>query len=172
MGAETLASIATTTPAGQAIFRVLSKEEKRNRKETNLHWLFLETEDNSLTYADFLSVWKQLDNMGVGSLVTGRGGAPDRFKWGYGLRDVATLAKEGKSLEYATPIGKKRTVSKRGRPKGSKNKRGKTKIVAPKANIPVQAAPTPTYVQLTINLPEKANIKDVQALLEMAKSLQ
>lgn len=49
--------------------------------------------------SDYKKFWKDLEALGVGSIVYGRKGNPDRFEWHYNLKSVASAAIEGKDLE-------------------------------------------------------------------------
>lgn len=45
--------------------------------------------------SDYMAFWKGLQDAGVGSIVYGRRGKPDRFEWHYSLKQVAKAALEG-----------------------------------------------------------------------------
>lgn len=84
---------------------------------------------------DYLNFWKNLESLGVGNIIWGRNGNPNRFRWHYSLKDVAIGAINPDSVKELLPAPsevdvvvpkrsyKRRTKrSKRGRPLGSKNK--------------------------------------------------
>lgn len=48
--------------------------------------------------ADYISFWKGLQEAGVGVIVYGRKGKPDRFEWHYSMKKVAEAALEGKDV--------------------------------------------------------------------------
>jgi hypothetical protein len=48
---------------------------------------------------DYMKFWKSLEDAGVGVIVYGRKGKPDRFHWYYSLKKVAKAAIEGTNEE-------------------------------------------------------------------------
>lgn len=48
---------------------------------------------------DYKNFWKNLESLGIGSIIYGRKGNADRFEWHYNLKSVASAAMEGKDLE-------------------------------------------------------------------------
>ncbi len=48
---------------------------------------------------DYMKTWKELDAMGVGAIIYGRNGKPNRFKWNYNLKAVGQSAMSGKDIE-------------------------------------------------------------------------
>lgn len=58
---------------------------------------------------DFSKFWRDLQAIGVGSIVFGRRGNPDRFKWHYSLKNVAQSAIEGRQEEIKLLAQKKKT---------------------------------------------------------------
>lgn len=48
--------------------------------------------------ADYQTFWKGLQDAGVGVIVYGRKGKPDRFEWHYSMKKVAQAALEGKDV--------------------------------------------------------------------------
>jgi hypothetical protein len=48
---------------------------------------------------DFQKFWKDLQDAGIGVIVYGRRGGPDRFQWHYSLKRIAGAAIEGKENE-------------------------------------------------------------------------
>jgi hypothetical protein len=55
---------------------------------------------------DYMAFWKGLQDAGVGKIVYGRKGKPDRFEWYYSMKKVAKAALEGtnESVEKITSI--------------------------------------------------------------------
>ncbi len=48
---------------------------------------------------DYKKFWKDLETLGVGSIIYGRKGNADRFEWHYNLKSIASAAIEGRDLE-------------------------------------------------------------------------
>jgi len=62
---------------------------------------------------DYRQVWKDLEEAGIGSIIYGRNGNPDKFMWYYDLKKVASAALQNKNEEsQKLPEPKRR----RGRP--------------------------------------------------------
>jgi hypothetical protein len=57
-----------------------------------------------LVEEDYMAFWKSLQDAGVGVIVYGRKGRPDRFEWHYSLKKVAKASLEGTN-ESAEKIG-------------------------------------------------------------------
>lgn len=49
--------------------------------------------------SDYMQFWKDLQAAGVGSIIYGRKGKPDRFDWHYSLKSVAKACIEGQNVE-------------------------------------------------------------------------
>lgn len=49
--------------------------------------------------ADYMQFWKDLQAAGVGSIVYGRKGKPDRFDWHYSLKEVAKACIDGSDVK-------------------------------------------------------------------------
>lgn len=81
--------------------------------------------------ADYKQFWKDLEAAGVGSLILGRKGNPDRFQWNYSLKDVARSVVDDKGEAIKAFASKK--PAKRVR-------------LASKASRPARKAPTPKPV--------------------------
>lgn len=54
--------------------------------------------------SDYMQFWKDLQAAGVGSIVYGRKGKPDRFDWHYSLKSVAKACIDGTDV-LATKVG-------------------------------------------------------------------
>lgn len=48
---------------------------------------------------DYMNTWKELETLGVGSVIHGRKGQPTRFKWNYSLRTIGEAALSGKDVQ-------------------------------------------------------------------------
>lgn len=123
----------------QTSFVVLKdfSERQRIRRETDIdrNALVLLQKGHKVNPEQYMQLWKDLETLGAGVIVWGRNGNTNRFKWNYSLKDVGTTAlNPDDEKNPMVPVGeapkapatkpkrayKKR--SRRGRPKGSKNK--------------------------------------------------
>lgn len=76
---------------------------------------------------EYATYWKELQAQGIGNVIFGRNGKPNRFEWHYSLKNVAKSALEGVNVETkALPSAHMKRG--RGRPKGFSPKK---KIEAP-----------------------------------------
>lgn len=129
-----LKELPKTNPMAFLIFKGLS-ERRRNRWETdiNRNSMTLLNKGFKIDQNKFIQTWKDLETLGAGVIVWGRNGNPNRFRWHYSLKDIGSAALNPEVLEIQ-PIEQSETViteprkvykkkSKRGRPKGSKNKK-------------------------------------------------
>lgn len=98
-----LSTVATQNDTAKNVFKVLSERE-RFRSETNLSRLrrSLLDEGKKVVADDYLGVFKSLQDLGIGTIVIGRGNKPTRFKWHYNLREVAKAAGQHKKLPPAS----------------------------------------------------------------------
>lgn len=129
---ETLSvkSIANSSEAAKAIFDELGSR-KRYRKYTNLDQFkhLLMSKGLKVVDTEYWKTLKDMEKAGLGTIIIGRRGNPDRFIWNYNLKSVAQAAKDpGTQLQsIESPVKRKvslkKTAKKRGRPPGSKNKK-------------------------------------------------
>jgi hypothetical protein len=71
------------------VFTTIAQRE-RPRPITDLRRLRLEMPDGaSVDKREFADIFTELQRLGLGTLVLGRGANPDRFKWAYNMVDVA-----------------------------------------------------------------------------------
>lgn len=173
---ETVSQIAQSTPVAKEVFTALS-ERQRPRQRTDLNRLYIQvTEKNpNMSERDFLDVFKRLQTANVGTLIIGRKNNPNRFAWNYNLKQLASAALGDGDMEQVEQYERK---SKRGRPKGSKNKKHSTPVVKQLAEniVPItkNIAPQQQYapsVQITLQLAPGTDLKEVQALIDLAQSL-
>lgn len=134
---ETLSvkEIANSSEAAKAIFDELGSRQ-RYRKYTNLDQFkhLLMSKGVKVVDSDYWKTLKEMEKAGLGTIIIGRRGNPDRFIWNYNLKSVAQAAKDPatqlQSIEN-TPVKRKASLKKtakhkRGRPLGSKNKKRET----------------------------------------------
>lgn len=128
-------------------------ERKRFRNITDISHLknALIRSGEKIIDEDYIAVFKELEAIGVGSLIIGRRGKPSRFKWNYSLKNIGEAAINGKDV-VVTPLHNtktKRTLQlvpvapqpkKRGRKPGTKNaiKTTHVKLDAPKVEPHVE----------------------------------
>lgn len=104
-------SIANGSETAKTVFDVLSKR-RRFRRQTNLNKLqqMLMDQGCLIVEDDYINLFKELETKGVGSLIVGRKGNPNRFKWNYSLKSVAKAAIGNDNVEQFEPLGKKAPV--------------------------------------------------------------
>lgn len=107
-------------PAGALVLANLENRQ-RDRKEINLRRL-VRTINNvakePVSYEQVLSVFKTMENAGLGSLIVGRGTKGTRFKRNYSLKKVVESCKNGISedqIATATSPASSVTASKKPR---------------------------------------------------------
>lgn len=90
---ETIKQIAHENSTAKTVFQALDKRQ-RYRKETNLTKLehSLLNSGEKIVSDEYFDTFKKLESLGIGSLVLGRKGKPNRFIWNYSLKDVAKAA--------------------------------------------------------------------------------
>ncbi len=91
---EKLSQVASLSKTAQILINDLS-ERQRYRHRTDLRKMFtaLESEHKNVDKKEFMEAFKMLQDLGIGSIVHGRGTTPTRFLWNYNLRDVGLVAK-------------------------------------------------------------------------------
>lgn len=149
----TLQEVAQMSEVAKTIFDDLSKRS-RFRDETNLvrYPSLLNLDQN-----ETMAVFRELERLGVGSIVIGRRGKPTRFVWKYNLKDVANAA-YGKIPESdMNPL-----FSQTGR----RFKRVQT------ASAEIAQAPGPDHIKVTINGDEfKVSSDKHELLLQLIKAV-
>lgn len=131
----------TSTDTGKSILSHFASRA-RTTSSTDLRRLkyLLLNNGNVIEDKEYLGVFKLLQNKGVGAIIYGRKGKPDRFKWNYSLKVISQNALSGLTFQEpsedeelplaAEPVFPEQTTEKRkpGRPRGSKNKSSKKAI--------------------------------------------
>lgn len=148
MNVTILSKVATSSRAADVVFKYLAKRE-RATWNLNLGRMYSEVtaDGTSISREEFNKVFMALEKSGAGSVIHGRRGGADRFAWNYSFREAAKQTLQ--SLEAAN------------RPKTSANISADSKM----ADIHT----TPVVIQFS--LPPNTSQKDIQALIELAKSL-
>lgn len=95
-----LQQIASENETAKAVFSTWA-QRRRFRRETNLPRFeaSLLQDGHKIVRQDFLQLFKRLEDAGIGSIIVGRHGKPNRFVWNYNLKDVAKNA----TIETASP---------------------------------------------------------------------
>lgn len=139
---------------------------QRMRTQTDLNQFFkgILREHSGLDEKEFLAVFRKLQEQGAGALIIGRKNNPNRFIWNYNLKEVAQAAKQGSGMRELIPLPKK----SRGRP--ALIRRPKVAPIRSVRNRRIVAKPS--SVQIVLNLDSNIPVKELEALLELAKGLQ
>jgi hypothetical protein len=164
-------------PTVKTVFEVLS-ERQRSRKRTDLNNLFRQVlrGNPNADHNAFMELFKGMDSNGMGKLVKGRGRNPDRFIWGYDLRQSAEKMRIGgvnpatkKQLDLVTEAKIETKTTKRpGRP--VKRNIGSLKAKPrPTAKIDYIAQPEASPVVIQLQLPNTMSKQDIEALIKLIK---
>lgn len=156
-----LAVVANSTPASKTIFKALSGLQ-RARRRTDLGRLYrmVHHMDNTVTEKDFLDIFKSLQDAKVGSLIIGRKNNPNRFAWRYNLKDIAARLQ---GVKETGPLALLPEV------KAKRRKKQNQEIIPINT---ISKSLEGASIQLSISLPIGTPLKEVQALIDLAKSLQ
>lgn len=151
LNAEVIKQIAEENDTSRAIFSKLG-DRQRSRARINIRALKYDLLMNGqkVVEEEFLATFKKLMDLGVGSLVVGRGGNPTRFIWNYKLKDVAKAAKSDKVVTIRRP--KKFEAA-----------------VVPVEKVTVKEK---TPISITFNLSPNIRGEDLAALISLAKELE
>lgn len=154
---EEIKSIANQSPTSKIVFNNLSKR-LRFRRGTNLSKFHVQliNAGEKIVEDEYMDTFKKLQTLGVGSLIFGRGGKPNRFKWNYNLKDVAKAAFSAQKVEMVE------LQRKPGRPVKVVEKRA----ISPKVDT------KPSKVSITLEISSNSRPEDITALLDLAKQLR
>jgi hypothetical protein len=73
----------------------------RNREVTDIEQMrnaIVTKYKEELGYDAWVAAFKKLEDMGMGALIMGRRGNPNRFRWNYSLKTIGTAAVNGQTL--------------------------------------------------------------------------
>lgn len=59
----------------------------------------LARQGEKIVESDYMQFWKDLQTAGVGSIIYGRKGKPDRFDWHYSLKSIAKACIDGQDVK-------------------------------------------------------------------------
>lgn len=103
---------------------------------------------------EYTAYWKELQSQGIGNVIYGRNGKPNRFEWHYSLKNVAKSALEGENIE-AKELKQSASVKVkrgRGRPKGFSPKKKNIESIT---NVTESVTPTFVSTQATKSASDK-----------------
>ncbi len=169
-----LTQVANQTEAHKSIVKALGAKV-RHRHVTNLYNMkkALPTMDD----AAFLSVFRDFEKAGLGSLIIGRKNNPNRFVWNYHLKDVREAMRSGKALSTLSPLphaGKKLQIRRRKR-RGDAELIKAMPVKQPAAEFspwtPRKKKEEVPMISINIQLPANTSKKELTAFLELASGL-
>lgn len=102
MGLIDVRPVAQSTETAKNVFAALFERE-RSRKETNLQQTryLLMREGYKIAEHEYMKLWQDLEQLGIGSIIEARGNKGPRFKWHYNLKDVVRSVRDGETLSAA-----------------------------------------------------------------------
>lgn len=141
---DVIRSIANESNTSKAVFDTLSKRI-RFRRQTNLSKFanLMINKGERIVEEEYIQLFKRLEEAGIGTLVIGRRGKPNRFKWNYNLKDIGRIG--------MGEIGTKDLSS------------FDSPIIKPSS--PAIHTPKPTTITLNLNVDEKV-AASIMALLK------
>lgn len=97
-----LKEIAKSSLTAEKTLMLLALRE-RSKAFSNMKVVRKQLGEMGVTVIDdaYTQLWKDLEAAGVGSIIYGRRGQADRFKWNYSLKSVGSAAIEGKAAAKA-----------------------------------------------------------------------
>jgi hypothetical protein len=102
--------------------------------------------------SDYLAFWKGLQEAGVGVIVYGRKGRPDRFEWHYSMKKVAEAALEGKDI-MAERVSKDMPVSRQTQAKAAASRSKQVIPIRTRKAVAVAATASPAKSERFIYIP-------------------
>lgn len=75
------------------------RERQRHTSDITRTRSELARQGERIVESDYMQFWKDLQVAGVGSIIYGRKGKPDRFEWHYSLKSVAKACIDGSNIE-------------------------------------------------------------------------
>lgn len=101
--AKVLKAIAHENDNAEVIFKYL-RERQRTRPVMDLRQVLYKICNESgdlLKMEDVMHTFRRLQDIGVGSIIIGRGSRPNRFKWNYSIQQISKLAGEDRRAKKA-----------------------------------------------------------------------
>lgn len=137
MEQSSLKQVAQLNDASVALFTEFA-ERKRFRRNVNLKRLRRELSQKfgDINSQQLLETFKQMQNLGLGSIIYGRGGKSTQFLWNFDLKDVAKAAKG--EIKAADLVPLRPLIQKR---RKYQNRAPKSTQVVPTTNFEVLLVP-------------------------------
>lgn len=122
---DELKSITKSSTTAKNIMEFLA-DRKRFRRQTDLNQMAQHIEQAGMTVVedDYLKAFQALEKAGVGHLIIGRRGKPNKFKWNYNLKTVGQAATTNEPVEIEELGRKPRTVKPEPQEGSTSPKRG------------------------------------------------
>lgn len=148
LDAGKLKSIMNATTTSQIVMVALGMRKRNARKDVlNVDLLKdqLKRAGEKIVDEEYIKFWMDLQAAGIGAYIIGRRGNPNRFKCHYSIKEVTSVAIEGryvpkKEVRHATSVPKKPGKRGPGRPKGYSPKKAKAvKASAKRARLSPEA---------------------------------
>lgn len=99
LNSEKLRSISHASHTAEVTITALAVRERlRHFSDITRTRNTLVRKGEKIVDSDYVAFWKGLQEAGVGVIVYGRKGKPDRFEWYYSMKKVAAAALEGKDI--------------------------------------------------------------------------
>jgi len=175
-------SVFEKTQTTKALKEALSKR-KRNTPFLDLKRTYMEMlrDGKAIEYVDMISACKELEDLGVGTYIKGRGVEGDMFQWKFAVKHLMEIAKSGKVAHIPTLIEKhKIEVAK----KSAENRKqkfsavvvGSSKVISLKSkgrsftskNTPDDAKTIHIFLRpdflVELNLPKDLTMKEAKQL--------
>jgi len=112
LSSEALQSLVKESPTSEGLLLSLAVRE-RHTHQTDLRRFRIRLVNDGIKVVekDYINAWKQLESLGAGSIIYGRKGKADRFKWYYSLIDIAKMAFSGDESLIRSTILKKENAN-------------------------------------------------------------
>lgn len=158
---KTIQEVAQETPTSKAVFDSWIQRQRFSQK-TNLDKFKVDllNQGEKIVDEEFQKTFKRLEDLGIGSIIHGRGKNPARFVWNYNLKDVAQMSMGNLSAEKVAelPVSKKKI---------------KRKLLTPKKSVgrPKKIEKSPT-IRVTFDIPGNSDPQEIAALLDLVASME
>ncbi len=168
-----LKEVSQSSDVAKNVFSMLGQRE-RFRRRSDLRGMFYELAGKvkNVNYDDFLTVFENLQEAGVGRIVVGRKNNPDRFLWNYNLKDVAKALPVDKLSPLPKEIRKRKKVGIKAVSSKRKVEKYKEEIAARPAAKASPIQDLSDFLNINIRLSKDTRPADVKALLQLLKEMQ
>lgn len=167
LNTNVLRTIAHSNPTAAASLEALAERERmRVYLDLTTHKRSLLKDGAKIVEADYNKMWEELQKAGVGSIVYGRGGKHDRFKWNYSLVNVGKAATKDEPVLIAE--APKPKAKRRGRP--PKNKQAEVTTTEDTGSN-ILYIPLRDNVNVSIKVPKNITPKERELIKHAIDSL-